>query len=357
MIDKEKLKNALSEEQVVDLVTYLGSDPPRRDNKNNLIFQTICHNRSGGSYKLYYYHNSKLFACYTECATSFDIFELIQKVNGIPFAEAVMFVQQFTGIKIISTLPAADRIQDWDFINKYVSTNHKKDVELPQYNPFLLEIFPEKYHVSWLKEGINRESMKKFNIRFDFHSNRIIIPHYDVNNHLVGIRCRNLNEEEVAKGMKYMPVKIENVIYSHPLSYNLYGLSHNLSNIRKRRKILIFEGEKSVLKLESFYPEHNIGVAVCGDKISEHQKKMIIQHTDEIIIGFDKGEKYVVGNKHESIIRVRNIAKTFAPYLRTYILVDKKNLLEIKDAPVDQGKDVFESLMRNKIEIRTFLSD
>ena len=75
----EKVKNDLTIEQVANLVASLGGDPLV---KNDIIIaRTICH--AGHSHKLYYYDNTKLFKCYTDCFGSFDIYELIIKINKI----------------------------------------------------------------------------------------------------------------------------------------------------------------------------------------------------------------------------------------------------------------------------------
>ncbi len=355
MIDKEELKNSLSVEEIKNIACHLGSDSPKTDNRNNLVFTTICHNPFGdGSYKLYYYDNSKLFSCYTECSETFDIFELVRKVKKVSFTESILFVQQMTGRTTQGKKSSGfDKISDWTFINKY-KNNQSSYVELPEYNENLLKIFKNKYHSSWVNEGISVASMKKFGILFDNFANRIVIPHYDIKGKLVGIRCRNLEEDLISKGMKYTPIKVEHILCSHPLSYNLYGIYENFNSIKSLNKVVVFEGEKSVLKMDSFFSQ-NYGVAVCGDKISDYQRKLIVQNANEVIIGFDKSESYKPGGKNESIIRIRNIAKKFAPYIKTYILVDKDDLLQIKDAPVDQGGDVFEHLLKNKIEVRTFL--
>jgi len=356
VIDKEDLKNSLTPEDITNIVCHLGSDPPRTDNKGNLVFQTMCHNHTGGSYKLYYYDNSKLFSCYTECDGTFDIYGLVQKVKSITFTEAILFVQQFTGYSVITNnLPKEDRISDWDFIKKYQRNSFSVEA-LKKYDPRVLEIYAKKYHISWIEEGISKKAMDKFNIRFDLSNNRIIIPHYDIDKNLIGIRCRNLNQDLLDRGMKYVPIKVENTVYSHPLSYNLYGIGENLENIKTLKKIIVFEGEKSVLKMESFYPEYNCAVAVCGDKISDYQKRMIAYYADEVIIAFDKSENYKPGNRNEGINRVRDIAKKLATYTKTSIVVDKKNLLSLKDAPIDQGKGVFEQLMKSRVEVKTHLN-
>ena len=162
----------------------------------------------------------------------------------------------------------------------------------------VLDIYKNYYHKTWINEGISVEAMQKFNIKFDSYNNKIIIPHYDPEDQLIGIRGRSLNQEDIKEGRKYMPVRVENTIYSHPVSCNLYGLNHNLETIRKLRKVFIVEGEKSVLKIESFYPNQNFSVAVCGDKISDFQKDLILKYVDEIIIGFDKTELYERNSKN-----------------------------------------------------------
>ena len=60
--NKDEIKNSLTIEQVYELVAELGGEP--RLFNNFFISRTICHNPSGhGTYKLYYYENTKLFNC------------------------------------------------------------------------------------------------------------------------------------------------------------------------------------------------------------------------------------------------------------------------------------------------------
>ena len=56
---------------------------PHYENKSYIIYETCCHNPIGsGSNKLYYYINTHMFKCYTECDCMFDIFELIIKIEA-----------------------------------------------------------------------------------------------------------------------------------------------------------------------------------------------------------------------------------------------------------------------------------
>ena len=84
IFDKSEIRNALSIENIFDLLQEWGGDPMYTD--FGLLSTTICHNAPGeGSKKLYFYENSKLFYCYTGCDSSFDIFELTIKVFNIQY--------------------------------------------------------------------------------------------------------------------------------------------------------------------------------------------------------------------------------------------------------------------------------
>ena len=79
MIDKDTLKNELTIDQVFGLVAELGGDP--RMSNGSFVSRTICH--GGDSHKLYYYNNTHLFKCYTQCSEdSFDIYQLVMKVKS-----------------------------------------------------------------------------------------------------------------------------------------------------------------------------------------------------------------------------------------------------------------------------------
>lgn len=57
--NKDELKESLTIEQIYELVAELGGEPQMKG--NYFISRTICHNPAGeGSYKLYYYDNTKL---------------------------------------------------------------------------------------------------------------------------------------------------------------------------------------------------------------------------------------------------------------------------------------------------------
>ena len=75
VFDKLKIREALTSENIFDLLQEWGGDPIATS--FGFISATICHNAPGnGSKKLYYYENTGLFKCFTGCDAYFDVFEL-----------------------------------------------------------------------------------------------------------------------------------------------------------------------------------------------------------------------------------------------------------------------------------------
>ena len=97
MIDKDEIKNSLDIDQIFELLNSLGGEPNLRD--DYIISRTICHNPAGeGSHKLYYYDNTKLFKCFTDCGETFDVFELIQKIYNYTLGQAIYYISNYFGI-------------------------------------------------------------------------------------------------------------------------------------------------------------------------------------------------------------------------------------------------------------------
>lgn len=354
-IDYKKLRFSLTPEQIIDLVSSLGAD--RYVEKNDvIIFPTICHNEDSteASMKLYYYKESHSFHCYTECSDSFDIYELVRRVLQLKQIEDITFRQVMGWLK--------DRLglEDSEFAteeNKYRSVRYRfarreRSISLQTYPPNLINVFTKTYPAQWLDEGITRKTMDKFNIRYSISQNKIIIPHYDIDNNLIGIRGRALNEKEIEQYGKYMPVKIEDTLYAHPLSQNLYGLNFAHEDIKKRGICYLFEAEKSVMLYDGYYND-NLAVAVCGSNFNKIQLNLLLKYCapKEIVICFDKEYTKMntpAGKKYFS--KLWDIGKKYSQYVNISFIYDMNNLLEEKDSPIDKGKDIFEQLIQKRIK-------
>ena len=370
--DKDELKLNLSIEQV--LVAELGGEP--RMESGFFISKTICHNHAGeGSYKLYYYDNTKLFRCYTDCGTSFDIYELVRKIKNnskdlksyynkegkVCYREwelfdAVEFVAIYYGYspKTFDFQKTQEKLKDWEVLNNYEQINkdeQEQRVELRIFDNKILQYLPRPRIITWEQEGIKKEVMDHRGIAYDPKNQGIVIPHYDINNQLVGIRERTLIKEEENFG-KYRPAILNGVMYNHPLGFNLYNLNNSKNNIKIIKKVIVYEGEKSSLLYASFFGEENdISVAVCGSSLITYQVKLLLSlGVEEIIIAFDKQFKEIGDKEWERWTKkLYDIHTKYGAYVQISYLFDKKDLLDYKDSPVDKGKETFLKLFKNRI--------
>ncbi len=364
MWNKDTIKNNLSIEQVFELVDELGGNPQMVSDKDIFIAETICHNEPGeGSHKLYYYGRSHLFHCYTECGDSFDIFELILKIKRrqlnrkVNLIEAIYFVGQYFGFQqeddenaFIKELP------DWKIFNKYnkelsQNLNDYSSSRLSTFDDKILFRLPQPHILNWEQEGISYEVIKQHNIRYDPVNEGVIIPHYDINGNLVGIRERTLIKENEIYG-KYRPAILNYKMYNHPLGFNLYNLNNSKDNIKTMGKVIIFESEKATLQYNSFMPEgSDITCAVCGSSLTIHQVQLLMSlKPNEIIIGFDRQYQEIGDEEWRKWTdKLKAIHDKYGAYCQISFLFDKEHLLDYKDSPTDKGKDIFLELFQKRI--------
>ena len=347
-IDYQEIIEQLDDDKVKNLLDKL--DIPYQDKGGALIMPTVCHNDSvdEASWKLYYYKNTHVFYCYTEDG-AMSIFTFLKHYYDTRSIEYDWFQDILNVILDCSNMRQFDA-EDKGY--KSIADNYaqkKIRQELPYYSNNLLQVFIKHYPVEWLKDNISKEAMDKFNIRFAPIENKIIIPHYDINNHLIGIRGRALNEWEIENIGKYMPIQIEGKWYSHPLSLNLYGLNITKENIKESGIAYLVEAEKSVLQMESFSMP-NCAAAVCGSKLNKYALDILIRecHPQEIVICFDNEE---LPNSTDYFEKLYSICKKYSSYSNFSFIYDKEHLSKLKDSPTDNGEDVFKKLLRKRVKV------
>ena len=124
-------------------------------------------------------------------------------------------------------------------------------------------------------------TQKKFGLAYSYKKKRIIIPiRYWLTGELVGINARTTVENYQELGIpKYF------ITPTYKKSQNIYGLWENYDDIIKEGRVVVFEGEKSVLKRDS------LGDATCvaiqGHSLSDEQARILIGLNVEIIFAMD----------------------------------------------------------------------
>lgn len=354
-MDFKDLREQLTDEAIKDILAQFNVEPCW-ENETEIVFPTCCHNLEGGSPKLFYYKNSKLFHCYTECAASFDIFTLLQKMYALR-GQTITLRQAIEVCNLDSSLVSnvdknescLDDIKYMQELNDTYIPNID-NLDFKTYDATVLRKYSFDYMglMPWIEEGISIESLQKFNIKYDSYNQAIIIPNFDYDGKLIGLRGRYFRPQDVAKG-KYRPIYNNGILYNHPTGRTFYGIYENHAAIERKGTCIIFEGEKSVLLYGSIYGvNNNIAVATLGQNITkDHIQYLLKMKVSHVILAYDTDyEDYTQLREVEKKYKAK--AKILAPYFNVSYLIDDDFALPYKSSPIDGGRDIFESILRNR---------
>ena len=151
---------------------------------------------------------------------------------------------------------------------------------------------------------------------------------------------------------KYMPLSLNGKLLTHSLRGNLYGLYENKENIKSKGRVVLYEGEKSVLHHGSLFgQENNISVATSGNRVSNELINLLIEcGVQEVILAFDQDFKSPF-ERDSLIANYITIAERLKQYFTVAIIIDWDQDVEYKDSPIDKGKEVFNKLYSNRFYV------
>ena len=352
----QQIINKLTIKSVYRLMKHLNAEP-KIMNDNVIEGITICHH--GHKRKLYYYQDGHNFMCFTHCG-NMSIVGFIEHHFNYSYGRAINYLKDFFDVNNFQENGfVANKIEKEnidipsDNIKKYFKKDN--DIEENKIKPIsnnILNSFYHEYPQSWLNEHITERSMDKFNIRFDILNHRIIIPTYRSDGKLIGIRCRDIDRTRLSQGgSKYYPIIFDGTVLRWPTGSSLYGLNINKGNIKNNKKAILFEGEKSVLKLDGYLGDNNISVALFGSNFTKIQKKLLLDlGVNEIIIALDKEFKNDYDNESKLYAKkIFSMVRDIRMQCQVSVVWDKFGLLEYKDSPIDKGFNVFSKLIQNRI--------
>lgn len=366
--DKQEIRDKLDIDDVFNLLVEWGGEPEYTG--NGLISKTICHNNpftDSASRKLYYYSNSSLFHCFSGCEEpSFDIFELVIKVFKIQHNRlldlngAIRFIANKIGYAGSFTDDSFDtaELEDWNILSNYdriqsIEPNEKQEIVLKEYDDLILSRFNYSLKITpWLNDNISQIAIDNALIGFYPGGDQITIPHFDVAGRFIGLRGRTLCAEEGEIFGKYRPIKINGILYNHPLGYNLYGLNWNKEAISAIKKAIIVESEKSVLQYASYFGwDNNICVACCGSSISAYQIQLLLDcGVEEIVIALDRQFQEIGDNEFKKLkLKLTKLNNRYKNYVKISLIFDKNMITSYKSSPLDEGAEKFLKLFNERI--------
>lgn len=342
-MDVKELKNKIDKNMVLNLMEYFGI-LPLKENEEYIIFPACCH--SSDSPKLYYYIETNSWNCWSRCGGQVDIVSIVQEQEGLEFSEAVEWLIDFFQLNHKGFgRPKKVEHKPREIIKKEINIEER----LPSYYESILNTFINYKPIEWLKEGISKDVIDLFEIRYDINSHSIIIPCRDMLGSLVGIRTRNLNEKVIEEYGKYglFTDSISKIPYKCLTGRLLYGLNINKNKIQETKMIVLVEGEKSVLKAKTWFGDNDITVASFGANLTNYQIEIIKSlGVTDVIFAYDKEIDDKINNK------IKKVYKKCSLIFNVYYIEDTEGLLKEKDSPLDRGLDVYRKLLDDRKEFK-----
>lgn len=378
MLDRNEVLNQISTQDIIDILTEIG-DGNYRMSGENVCFSTYnCHG-GDSNYKLFYYPESKMFKCYT-CNESKSLYDIIGGLLCLSFSESYKWLCNYKGIKNTRQQFRGLRSRDGgnkdlEFLKLHSYKPIQNEIILPKYDDGVLRNFDKAIEESWWQEGINDEEvLDKFEILYNYYDGSMIIPYFSEDGtHLNGIMRRSFNKEDVDNGRKYMPLEWNRITYKFNKRLVLYGYHENKENIDKLHKCILYEAEKSVLKLSCYKGlENGIGLGLGGMNLSKQQLQLLLKRDiDEVCIALDKQiqtdlidlkedtEEVIKAKKEMNVYidKVKKIYVLLCNYFTVTMILDwtkgEDSLLDYKSSPIDHGEQIWDYLYENRYVIES----
>ena len=334
--------------------------PAFSENKEQIIYFTGDRNKDAlkGSPKLYFYKDSQIYFGYTS-SRSYDIISLVQtRLNllgqACSFIDACNWILEKTGLdptKIVKSLTNT-HVCDWQSgLEKFVRFRSTGST-LEPYDKSILEQLDHSVPQQWLDEGISLETMIKYQIGYYDRLDATTIPCFAQNGSLIGIRCRHWRPNEIEEG-KYRPLcLLDGTSYKFPTNNVFYGINWNWGEIERTGHVILVEGEKSVLKADTWWGEKNITLARYGGALGLQRRNQLIKlGVNHVTIADDSDFTEISDNdaynKFEK--KVLSIAKLFKGYAKVDVVYNNISLQNAyKASPFDFDEVTYNLMWENR---------
>jgi DNA primase len=267
-----------------------------------------------------------------------DVISFVRAHDGCGFQKAVETLAHYAGLesqgreRVLRHLPCVRVMKRYGMKMK-----EKKESKATVKPPDHMERYdrePDKLTV-WAEEGISREVMERYQVRYDRFANRIVFPIRDINGNIINVSGRTLDPD-------YKQKKERKYTYYYPLGIfdTLYGFYEHREAIENSGEIILFEGAKSVMLAETWGIKNT--AAICTSHLNPYQFKILLGVPARVVFALDKG------------MDVRDDAqvKKLLRYHEVYTIEDRDELLQDKMAPVDAGREVWEKLYEGRVRLR-----
>ena len=321
-----------------------------------------CHNIdcSCCGNNLVFYIEERSFYCFSECHSSYNLLSLTKK-RFETIGENKTTTQSLKYICKCLDIPfnfkedvkrGNGHILNWkQQLLKYTKDGRKYNTEKKKYDKKILSYFDNAYYDDWLNEGLSEEALDKFGIKWYNSEQQIVIPCFDRNANLVGIRVRNIEPTKAERLGKYRPLEMLNgTVYKFPTNDYFYGENLNSDYIRKIKKCCLVESEKAVIKSETFFGRKNFCLGLMGHSIGQEQINYLVElGVKDIYLCLDWDYHDINDDEYDAYVEgVNKLYFKMKPYFsRIFVIVNPNEhndwyKCNIFDLPKDMFVDIWD---------------
>lgn len=271
---------------------------------------------------------NQTFYCFG-CGKGGNIINFVMDYHKCNFPQALKTLQEFYNIKDeIEYIPPPEIVK---ILRQYKpKIKHKKE--------FVRKILPnnimdkyDKRSILWTEEGISKEVLEKYQVRYDVDKDTIVFPIWDNDGNIIAIKARDTTGIAPSKYCYYN--KIGTIDF-------LYGYWQHKDIIKQCKEAILVEGEKSLMKFETWGIKNVL--SLCNGCLTDDQLHAIIDLGVNVVVALDKDKN---ATKDEDIQKLKR-------FCRVEYIWDRNNLTEVKDSPCDRGIDVWNKLYSERKRLK-----
>lgn len=341
--------------------------------------------KSGSQYKgRCPFHNEKTPSFYVSpergnyhcfgCNEHGDIFSFIEKIESVPFFEALTILADRAGIKL-SPYKKEEKDKESNLITllQKATSHFEKNLEnSPIAKSYLgnrglvLETI-KKFNIGFSLGGesgwrdlfidlskhnfspeemvsagvvIKKENEEKY---FDRFRGRIMFPIKNSLGNVVGFSARILPEFDDGKSGKYINSPETDVYHKSKI---LFGYDLAKKSIAEKKEVILVEGQMDLIM------SHQAGVqnvvAVSGTSLTEEHIKILKRFADKVLLSFDQDEAGEKAMKRSALLALYG-------GLDVFIIPKKEGIKDTADLIKDFGGEAWKELVNKRIHLIEYL--
>lgn len=318
-----------------DLIGYVKSNYELTQRGDNLYMN--CPKHTDLTPSLAFSIKDGFYHCFS-CGRSGRMIWWLHDYEGLTFDEAVEKAARIADVDL-QTMCQSEAMIYLKKIGQCFQRKRQK-FEHVVINPKEYDKFKKAKIPEWEEEGIDPAVMNLFDIRLDDRGNRIVYPVYDIEGNLINVkgrtRYKNYKELKLQKYINYYKVG--------KLDY-FQCLNHNLTYVKEKREIIVFESIKSVMKAYGWGYKNCVSAETHS--LSDEQIDLLIRLKVTVVLAWDSD----VNRYDQDVI---DSLKKLKQFTDVFYISDRDDLLggaEAKNSPVDCGEEVWETLYEQKRKV------